>query len=121
MPLTIDELGSLTLKAYLCDGESSEYFEEDVVPTLADLSQGELWAFAGILLTKLLPVEAAKFVAEYALRVSRSGEVRPTPQAFSAKWDAKSAEVLAICAGLLALHLELVELVDQGNRFKQRQ
>lgn len=69
MPLTTDELQTLSEIAYLCDGESYEYFADRVVPVLTNMSEGELWALAGMFISRTTPEPAAHDIANYASHV----------------------------------------------------
>lgn len=97
MPLTIDELDALELGAYLCDGEPFDYFERNMLPGLATMQEGELWALSGMFLDRCMP-GIARFIAAYA-RVVRHGVVdeqpRPEPRQFLADWDAEQEELRA--------------------------
>jgi hypothetical protein len=84
MPLTDEELNKLELCSYACAHAPRADFAERTVPTLSGLSEGELWALAGMLLFRGLD-EPAGFVAQYARRV-RSGQTLE-PRAAWDNWE----------------------------------
>lgn len=68
-----EHLQRLSEGAYLVDGEGDEYFDDKV--KLDKFAEWELWAFAGLLLSR--HDSRAPFVADYACAVE-SGTKRPT-------------------------------------------
>jgi hypothetical protein len=84
MPLTDYELDHLEEAAYMCDGDMSDIFGRRLLPQLATLSEGELWALAGKFLGRDMD-QHARFVADYAHAVRRAEMVkqpRPDPVEF---------------------------------------
>lgn len=98
MPLTDNELQHLESGAYLCDGEPFDCFERNVLPTLATLSEGELWAMSGMFLDRMM-TETARFIAAYA-RAVREADIdeksRPAPRQFLTNWSAEQEELRAM-------------------------
>ena len=88
MPLTDDELQRLEDISYDCDGKPKKYFEDRYLPTLAQLSHGEMWALSGMFLFREMPL-AAKMIAAYArtaVEAWMANGPRPDPQEWLAQW-----------------------------------
>jgi len=82
MPLTDDELQRLEDISYDCDGKPKKYFEDRYLPTLAQLSHGEMWALSGMFLFREMPL-VAKIIAAYAraaVEAWMADGPRPDPQ-----------------------------------------
>ena len=97
MPLTNDELDSLETMAYVSDAEPFSFFAEHI-GYLADLSDAELYAFAGMLFAHGCR-EQADVVVGYIRSAGASWGLPPasTPYDAAARQDPKEflAEYLA--------------------------
>jgi hypothetical protein len=98
MSLTNDELDGPEIAAYLCDGQSVDYFVENVLPKLSSTAEGELWVLAGRFLNRGM-VNTARFIAAYAAQVAaergaaevnREPGVRPDAGQLWAEWRARA-------------------------------
>jgi hypothetical protein len=68
--ITEDALNRLEAASYLCNGETTGYFEHELVPKLASFPEAELWALSGFFMSRSM-LDEASFVADYA-RVVRT-------------------------------------------------
>jgi hypothetical protein len=73
----LDGTDNLRLIAYLCDGESLEYFIANVRPGLVNFSEMELWALAGMFVDQR--PEVASFIAFYVGAVLHVDSPRDDP------------------------------------------
>jgi hypothetical protein len=78
MTLTNDELGRLQRVACACESDGSfEVFERSLVPWLAELAEGELWALAGMFAGIKGSADLAAFIAAYARKVREALAMGP--------------------------------------------
>jgi hypothetical protein len=94
MTLSVDQLQKLEAAAYLCDGATYDCFREEVLPRLAALSEGELWALSGMFLRRDM-TDTARFIAEYAAEIGRLAvdAVRPDPSHFLALHEIRDKQL----------------------------
>jgi hypothetical protein len=76
MPLTTEELDRLQYIAHMCDLQPFEYFHNHV--RLDAMSEGELWALAGMFVGHDMP-HALRYIVDYAITVRAAGPNAPRP------------------------------------------